>query len=200
MDGSRVDAAFGFVAGDVALDFVNTVHWRLDPDRALDALEDYGRFVTWAGIAGIVSEKEAVLLAGLADASPNAAGAALGDVVELRESLAEVLSGRADASGELASAYQRAARHGTLRQTDAGWAWTDAEFDLRTPLDRLARAAVGMLTTSSVSTIGQCRDVACGWFFLDTSPRRNRRWCSATGCGDRNRARNYYRRHQPASN
>jgi predicted RNA-binding Zn ribbon-like protein len=31
--------------------------------------------------------------------------------------------------------------------------------------------------------------------YLDTSPRRNRRWCSAADCGNRNRARRYYARH-----
>jgi predicted RNA-binding Zn ribbon-like protein len=32
--------------------------------------------------------------------------------------------------------------------------------------------------------------------YLDTSPRHNRRWCSADDCGNRHRARRYYARHR----
>ncbi|MEU8433825.1 CGNR zinc finger domain-containing protein [Streptomyces sp. NPDC029216] len=47
----------------------------------------------------------------------------------------------------------------------------------------------------------QCEDAKCGWVCLDTSPRRNRRWCDTKDCGDRNRARAraYCARQKPKS-
>jgi len=30
---------------------------------------------------------------------------------------------------------------------------------------------------------GQCAGAGCGWFFLDTTKRGNRRWCSMRDCG-----------------
>ena len=43
-------------------------------------------------------------------------------------------------------------------------------------------------------------DDACGWVYLDTSPRHNRRWCSAAGCGNRNRARRFNQRRRTDAN
>ncbi|WP_082946716.1 CGNR zinc finger domain-containing protein [Mycobacterium sp. ACS4054] len=37
-------------------------------------------------------------------------------------------------------------------------------------------------------------DDDCGWLFLDTSHRHNRRWCSAADCGNRARVRRFYER------
>lgn len=62
----------------------------------------------------------------------------------------------------------------------------------RTPPDLTgSRAAIALLAqdllTSDVSRVRLCGDDACGWVYLDTSPRRNRIWCTAAGCGNRNR-------------
>ncbi|QZY30460.1 CGNR zinc finger domain-containing protein [Nocardioides coralli] len=59
---------------------------------------------------------------------------------------------------------------------------------------RVARAAVDFLASSDGGRVSQCADDACGWVFLDTSPRRNRRWCVAGDCGARNRSRRHYAR------
>ena len=58
---------------------------------------------------------------------------------------------------------------------------------------------VGLLTSPEVAALHQCEDAACGWVYLDTSPRRNRRWCVAADCGNRNRARRFYARQKAGS-
>ncbi|MBA1941908.1 hypothetical protein HLX82_24475, partial [Escherichia coli] len=37
-----------------------------------------------------------------------------------------------------------------------------------------------------------CEADGCGWFFVDESPNRTRRWCSSEVCGNRERARRAY--------
>jgi predicted RNA-binding Zn ribbon-like protein len=92
-------------------------------------------------------------------------------------------------------AFARAQHRAELVQESGAWHWIDTSLDLSTPLHRIARAAVGLLTATPPLTVTECADEACGWLFADTSRRRNRVWCTAAGCGDRNRARRYYRRH-----
>ncbi|HEX3205086.1 MAG TPA: CGNR zinc finger domain-containing protein [Propionibacteriaceae bacterium] len=44
----------------------------------------------------------------------------------------------------------------------------------------------------------RCADQDCGWFFLDTSRNRTRRWCDPGDCGNRNRVKAFAARHRPA--
>ena len=64
-----------------------------------------------------------------------------------------------------------------LAYAEDHWQWTEAELALTTPRDRVTRAVVDLLTSPEVAALHQCEDAACGWVYLDTSPRRNRRWC-----------------------
>lgn len=67
-------------------------------------------------------------------------------------------------------------------------------MQLTTPRDRIVRGLIRLMGREDLDRLHQCEDATCGWVYLDTSPRRNRRWCVATDCGDRNRARAYYAR------
>ncbi|MGQ0539679.1 MAG: CGNR zinc finger domain-containing protein, partial [Gemmatimonadaceae bacterium] len=55
---------------------------------------------------------------------------------------------------------------------------------------RLADAALALLTSDRLSRVKSCP--SCGWFFLDTSRNRSRRWCSMTMCGNSAKSRRYY--------
>lgn len=186
-------AKFGFIAGDPALDLVNTVDWRLDDARRVDLLSGYTNLLLWAELAGIVRHAEAAAIGGLAEEAPAGAGAALERAVQLREEIREAALGSVDRCGTIDEAYRRAQSRGELRRQDDGWAWYDDRLDLDTISCRIACSAVALLT-SGAGQVRQCGDAACGWVFLDTSPRHNRRWCSQASCGDRNRARRYYQR------
>ena len=191
-----IDAEFGFIAGDPALDLVNTVHWRLSPTQRYDALATPERLVRWSERAGLLEADEAMLIAERAEQNPEEIGEALRATLQLREDLhATVIDADADAAQRLAAMYTSAQGRAELRHVEGHWEWTDTVVTGTTILDRLARRAASLLTTPRAE-IGQCADEACGWLFLDTSRRHNRRWCSSSGCGDRNRARDYYRRRQ----
>ncbi len=87
-----------------------------------------------------------------------------------------------------------AARERESSESPGKWAWQDPHLDLTTPRDRIVRATLDLVTRPELRLLHQCADKMCGWVYLDTSPRHNRRWCSATGCGNRNRARRFYER------
>ena len=74
------------------------------------------------------------------------------------------------------------------------WTWSADPLAMATVADRVVRETIGLLTSPQLGLLHQCEDVACGWVYLDTSPRRNRRWCVAEDCGNRNRARRFYAR------
>lgn len=58
----------------------------------------------------------------------------------------------------------------------------------------LAEAAAGLLADPAVGKIRKCEADDCVLLFLPTNPRR--RWCSATGCGNRARVARHYQRHK----
>ena len=90
--------------------------------------------------------------------------------------------------------HRAALDRAVLRPAGDRWAWAEPELSLTTPRDRAVRAVVDLLTSPELVTLHQCEDAACGWVYLDSSPRRNRRWCVAADCGNRNRARRFYAR------
>lgn len=57
---------------------------------------------------------------------------------------------------------------------------------------RIVEAAVALLVSDAMLRVKSCP--TCGWFFLDVSKNRSRRWCSMDTCGSVAKARRYYRR------
>ena len=62
---------------------------------------------------------------------------------------------------------------------------------------RVVQVSAGASHSAFVTEEGAaftCGDDSCGWVYLDTSPRRNRIWCTAAGCGNRNRVKRHHAR------
>ena len=193
------EPTFEFIAGHVALDLLNTVEWRLDPTERIDDLTSYAAILTWAEQAQVVTGSESKALARLARAQPQRAEDELVAFRNLRETAYGALVERdASAVDRLATAHRDVLDRSRLAYAEDHWRWTEAELALTTPRDRVTRAALGLLTSPEVAALHQCEDAACGWVYLDTSPRRNRRWCIAADCGNRNRARRFYARRRAA--
>ena len=191
---------FEFIAGHVALDLLNTVEWRLDPTELTEDLTSYAGVLTWAEQAQVVNGPESKALARLARSEPQRAEHELAAFRDLRETAyAAVVEQDANAVDRLVAAHRVVLDRSRLAYTEDHWHWTDAELALTTPRDRVTRSVVGLLTSPEVAALHQCEDAACGWVYLDTSPRRNRRWCVAADCGNRNRARRFYARQKARS-
>ncbi|MBD0339244.1 MAG: CGNR zinc finger domain-containing protein [Thermoleophilia bacterium] len=166
------------VAGDVALDFCNTLAgW--DEDDPKEYLSGYRELVLWAREAGLVDADQA---ARLADREP---GAVLARARRLRAALRSAVVGDGDWELVAAEAERAAA---SARLTPAGWRLPERD---ELPVLAVARAAADFLL-SEHPPVRACPGRQCGWLFLD--PRGRRRWCSMATCGNRAKQRRYAER------
>ena len=55
-------------------------------------------------------------------------------------------------------------------------------------------SALELLALEDPARIRACPAPRCGWLFLDSSPGNRRKWCSMKTCGNRQKAREHYRR------
>ncbi|MDF2046719.1 CGNR zinc finger domain-containing protein [Microbacterium sp. Kw_RZR3] len=186
-------ATYPQIGGHAALDLVDTVHWRLDPARWIDTVPTFDAVLAWGTQVGVFGDARSAALAATRD--PAQAEREHAAVIALREAIyAAVFEGSGSAAALIAREYVDAVQRSSWeRSTDAGpWSW-------RTPDDITGpRAAVAFLAhdllASDLSAARQCGDDACGWVYLDTSPRGNRVWCTAAGCGNRNRVARHHAR------
>jgi len=191
---------FEFIGGHRALDLLNAIEWRLDPRQRTDDLSVYPHVLAWADGAGLVTADERTALDQLARSDPRAAERELAAFRSLRETAYAALVERDPAAVDrLVAAHREVLDRSGLAYAEGHWQWTESELALSTPRDRATRAVVDLLTSPEVAALHQCEDEACGWVYLDTSPRRNRRWCIAADCGNRNRARAFYARKKAAA-
>jgi len=190
------------VGGDLALDFANTADWH-DTDAPEEMLNEYEDLVIWALGAGAIDEDAAQRLRTGALRCPTTACAALNEARALREVLFRIFSAvaaAAAAAGDdlaaLSEACSAAAAHRRIVHAGGNyrWSWTD-DGHLHRPLWPVAIAAAELLASGPLDRVKKCEDGRCGWLFLDTSRNRSRRWCDMADCGNRAKARRYYRRH-----
>ena len=202
MTGTRKVAgrAFTQIGGHIGLTLLNTVRWRLDATQRVDDLTSYERVLDWAQQVDLVSDQERTELQALADAEPRWAAAELDQFVRMREAAyAALVDGSLLAVDELAVAQRQALQRARLTKAGGHWEWSEPTMTLTLPRDRAVRQVIDLLTSPQLALLHQCEDRACGWVYLDTSPRHNRRWCVAADCGNRNRARRFYARQQTGS-
>jgi predicted RNA-binding Zn ribbon-like protein len=190
------------IGGSLALDYANVLDWRLRT-QPVEGFRSFPDLLRWGWSAGVLERAEARALREWGVGHPVLAARALARAIDVREAIAEVCRAviqeetlPARALGRLDAACRTAGAARELQPVGGGaaWAWRrDAHSE-----DRVAWAAAldaaRLLTTPDRAWIRQCGDFECGWFFLDTSRNRNRRWCNMKTCGNRNKARDFYRR------
>jgi len=188
---------FTAIGGHLALTLLNTVRWRLDATQRVDDLTSYARVLAWAQQADLVSDRERIELQALAGAEPRWAAAEFDQFVRMREAAyAALVDGSSLAVDELVVTQREALQRARLTKAGGHWEWSEPTLSLTAPRDRAIRRVIDLLTSPDLALLHQCEDRACGWVYLDTSPRHNRRWCAAADCGNRNRARRFYARQQ----
>ncbi len=174
-------AEMPFIAGHVALDFVNTAEERGHPDAG-DALSTPADLTLWGQRRDLIART----IAANGDEQ-----AELGRAIEARELLYDLffarVHGQAMREAQLARLAELAAEAygaGRLQSTDdggLGWRW--ARSELTTVRHIAVTSAVDLLRNSPAPRLKQCPGDHCGWFFLDATKRGNRRWCSMSECG-----------------
>lgn len=168
---------FLFIAGDPALDFVNTEIVR-DGER-VDLLDGTEALEQWMREAGL----------GRVRVTPDA----LKGAKRLRAALRRFASGEASPLRAINDELRRGQGTLTLRAKDGKFA---IEFEPRDHDARflLARTAANLLATADPVRIRPCEGTNCILFFYDTTKSGTRRWCSMAACGNRMKAALHYRR------
>jgi predicted RNA-binding Zn ribbon-like protein len=191
IEDSQRRGVFSQIGGHPVLDLINTVQWRLSGKRRHDDLLDYQDVLRWSLQLGLLTEDEASRLAST-DLAPLTADEEVTRLRALRDAVYSTLYEGAG-SGVLVTEYREAITRSDFIRHDAHWGW-DLPLDASLPRRRIALAAMDLLARADLVQLSQCQDAECGWVFLDSSSRQNRRWCVSADCGNRNRAREHYAR------
>lgn len=170
-----------FIAGDAALDFANTVYRRW-PEPGADLFTNPEALGTWlthadlqiTGIEpSIITDAELDQARALRALLWRVFDAQRGGLTIPAEAFADVLG---------------TARRGITRVTmNADGSMTSHDVD--GALTTLALRVTGLVLDPPAAGVRACD--RCGWFFIDASRGRRRRWCSMKICGNQAKAARY---------
>jgi predicted RNA-binding Zn ribbon-like protein len=186
------------VDADRVLAFVNTLSSR--PTAApVERLVSYEALVEWAREQHLVSAAAAERLLTEAHRHPHQAALVLSRAKEFREALnglaTAIDAGKqppADVLATISDALARAYANGRLVPHDGTLQWVaGAEDDLERIIWEIGRAAGRLVISPRLSRVRACAAGDCGWWFVDDTKNRSRRWCDMTLCGNREKLRRY---------
>src|SRR5579862_189786 len=190
--------AFQLLAGNTALDLVNTLDNRFresGPDELLLSYDDLLCFVQQAGLLTAARVRRLRRAPG-AEAERRRV---LDQVKELREVLADVayaLLTEEDLPKHRVESLQEYFHRANAAQRLGGdgkrlvWKLPERE-GFSAPLWLLAQEGEKLLLSQQAERLRCCASETCRWLFLDTSKNHTRRWCDMKVCGNRMKARRY---------
>jgi predicted RNA-binding Zn ribbon-like protein len=195
---------FELIAGNAALDLVNTLDWRFrEEPPPEELLMDYGDLAHFSAQARLMSDALARRL--IRNVSESKAAQVVAAVRELREAAALVLYAAIDGDQVRASAiatlegYFKKARD-AQRLHRAGdrleWEFPVGDSLPELPLWLLSLSAAELVTSDEMERVRACGNAECRWLFLDTSKNHTRRWCDMKICGNRMKARRFKEQHR----
>ena len=191
-----------FVGGRLCLDFANTADWHTS-ENPQETLIAYVDLVAWSQKAGLLKIDEAKEILHKASKNPLQAKKALRRAVELREhifriflSVADDLSPGKDDIDFFNKKLSLTMGYSQIIPSKDGFFWEiKGNRDiLDWFLHPVVRSAVELLTSKDLKRVKRCADPECGWLFLDKSKNRSRCWCDMEDCGNRAKARRFYKR------
>lgn len=204
----KKDSPWSFQAGNLALDFANTVDWHAS-DNPGELLNNYRDLANWAQDYSLLTLDEFRHLTEEAQRHPDAASKVLKNVIDLRESIYRIFSAIASDStpvgkdlNKLKEMWEQAISIAELVPQEKGfsWTWEKQPPTLEKMLWLVSGAAMDLLLLKPLSQVGQCADDrGCGLLFIDTSRNHSRQWCSMDSCGNRAKAQRHYHRSKKGS-
>ena len=193
--------ASDFIAGEAALDFVNTMTGRDEQPR--DWLDSYARLLEWAGRAKLLPPKSLRALAAARRARS-------------RCGRAGAREGKAPARGAVRDFERRGqpprSPPEALELLREHWLAGAESHDFGVEKGRLAAVLdphadgldlvasmvawrfVGQVLPHKPERLKICDGPNCSWLFLDTSKAGRRRWCDMADCGNAAKSRRHYAR------
>jgi predicted RNA-binding Zn ribbon-like protein len=192
---------FDLSGGHLALDFANTVSYRIE--KPTERLAEFRELVRFGDRSGVYPPRVVDRLYARGAQEPELAEIALREAIRLREALFAIFSaiaeGRAAPANALAVltvATQQSVSHGRLVEVGKRfeWQWIVMDGQLDSVLWPVTRAAVDLLLSDDLVNVRTCASEKCAWLFLDKTKNHGRRWCDMKTCGNRVKARRHYAR------
>jgi predicted RNA-binding Zn ribbon-like protein len=180
------------VGGHLALDFVNTVEYRAQPEPG-DRLTSFGALARWSVAAGLISQAESANLFASGFTRAPRAARAFRSAIGLREALYAVVVARIHGTTcphgarRVVERRLRIARAAAQLEYDAGKAAYFWHIPIRGTQDvanRLAESANDLLLSLGRVAVRQCGGPKCDWLFVDRSHGGRRLWCQPAKCGN----------------
>jgi len=220
---NRRPPKFELIAGNVALDFINTLDDRPNA-QPKELLTNYNDLATFGHDTGILTSAQLDYFWEDVPCMPQPEDAqqAMRRAINLREALYAIFSAvmnrqtaPQEAMDTLNENLHDAALHSRLIQPEAmqpgmvrpetaqpdkafEWRFDDMTSSYEAMLRPIARAAAHLLASADVALVRTCSSPTCQWFFLDTSKNHHRRWCSMQSCGNRAKVRRFYAKKRTA--
>ena len=186
------------IAGDAALDFVNTVTGR--DQRPRDWIDGYPRLIEWAAFVHLLPRKTLRALARKARKEPAAAAIALARTKVLREALfgllTAIISRRTPPKKALAllREYWIAGMNAHELRFSDGHVIAELRgdaADLELIAAVVACGIVQRVLPLPVKRFRICHGPNCSWLFIDSSKAGRRRWCDMAVCGNAAKTRRF---------
>jgi predicted RNA-binding Zn ribbon-like protein len=180
---------FDAIAGNLALDFVNTVAYRGDPAKCRDKLAGLSDLQRWLATFGLPASD-------LEEGDLEAARAIRERLHDLFQPSAHGRSVDPTALLGFERDLQQAMRERKLQLQDEHvvWGWSADAGALHRSLFAVLEKAAELLVSNDLRQVRECQGPGCGWLFVDRSRGRPRRWCSMRDCGNKAKARRHYHR------
>ena len=197
---------FKMVGGRLSLDFHNTASWSGDKVAGDEAIKSFSDIALWCHKAGVMEDRRLRQIDQAALDHPQRAHEALAAAIRLRSTLRILFAANAqhgspptEAVESLNSMLAKLPLRLRSDGEDGGfeWDWTGDGESLEAVLWPVIWDAATLLRDhDALRRVKSCAGDRCGWLFLDTSRRGNRRWCDMADCGNRAKVRRFHERHR----
>jgi len=201
---SLVEArSFQLIAGDPALDLLNTLDWRFREGGTEELLASYDDLLGFCTQSELLTAKQIRQIT--RSASQRDSADALVSCRQLREAAAEILYAAVDRRAASPAAfkisercYKDALSHRrlTFSGSRCQWEFPASEFSAELPVWLLSLSVERLLVSDDIDLLRECGNPDCRWLFLDTSKNHTRRWCDMKVCGNRMKARRFKAQHK----
>ena len=213
--GASACSAWGFLGGNLCLDFVNTTNRRVPAQQNPlltrvdeECLLDYERVLDWAHAAGCLDPQAVTHLTQAAMRNRAQAHRIWKRAITLREALHRIavsIVERALADKRALSVLNRelgmardhlviTAHKGELVESLEGQPW-----ELSRPLWPIALSAAQFFLGGVTRRLKRCPGSGCDWLFIDATKNGSRTWCAMGDCGNRSKVKRYRARRRKAN-
>ena len=190
-----------YVGGEICLDFANTLSGR-GSTKLVERLLNFEDLVSWSLAVGNIDKVVANQFLQSAAYTNKEVNEVQARGLELREAIFEILfstrnTGKGNYS-KLEIVNEVLSDTCILRRLKEEngqlmWDWQSDPSNLIALLGPVALSAAELFTGKELDRVKICHGNNCAWLFVDRTRNGSRKWCDMAVCGNRVKARRFYR-------